>query len=82
MTTLTTLTTLGNKMDTHFASVADAVAYLHDLGWSTVENGANGRIMEDSHGRQVNIYHRGMLDVVIIPLDMCNMMAVKSLIHK
>ena len=82
MTTLTTLTTLGNKMDTHFASVAEAVAYLHDLGWSTVENGANGRIMEDSRGRQVNIYHRGMLDVVIIPLDMCNMMAVKSLIHK
>jgi len=69
-------------MDTHFASVAEAVAYLHDLGWSTVENGANGRIMEDSRGRQVNIYHRGMLDVVIIPLDMCNMMAVKSLIHK
>jgi len=61
-------------MDTHFASVAEAAWYLHDLGFSTVEstveNGANGRIMEDSRGRQVNIYHRGMLDVVIIPLDM------------
>ena len=56
-------------MDTHFASVAEAVAYLHDLGFSTVENGANGRIMEDSRGRQVNLYHRGLLDVVIIPLD-------------
>ena len=70
-------------MDTHFASVAEAVAYLTELGWSTVENGANGRIMEDLRGkRRVNIYHRGLLDVVVIPLDMCNMMAVKPLIHK
>ena len=65
---MTTLTTQGNKMKTHFASVAEAVSYMHDLGWTTVENGAIGRIMEDSRGRQVHIYHRWMLDVVIIPL--------------
>ena len=56
-------------MITHVTSVAEAVAYMHDLGFSTVENGANGRIMEDSRGRQVNLYHRGLLDVVVIPLD-------------
>jgi hypothetical protein len=56
-------------MDTHFASVAEAVAYLHDLGFSTVITGANGRIMKDSQGRNVLIKHNGLLDVVIIPLD-------------
>ena len=55
-------------MITHFASVAEAVSYMVDLGWRTVENVADGRIMEDSRGRQVNVYRRDMLDIVIVPL--------------
>jgi hypothetical protein len=55
-------------MKTHFASIAEAVSYMVDLGWTTVENGANGRIMEDYWGRRVKIYQRCLLDVEIAPL--------------
>jgi hypothetical protein len=55
------------KMKTHFASVAEAAAYMYDLGFSTVEHISNGRIMEDSRGRRVRVYHKGFLDVEIIP---------------
>jgi len=55
-------------MITHFASIAEAVSYMVDLGWTTVENGAYGRIMEDYWGHRVNIYYRDMLDVEIAPL--------------
>jgi len=62
---MTTLTTQGNKMITHFASVAEAVSYMVDLGWTTVKNDADGRIMEDYWGRRVNVYQRDLLDVEI-----------------
>ena len=65
---MTTLTTQGNKMKTHFASIAEAVSYMVDLGWTTVENVADGRIMEDYWGRRVKIYKRCLLDVEIAPL--------------
>ena len=55
-------------MITHFASIAEAVSYMVDLGWTTVENIANGRIMEDYWGRRVKIYQRDLLDVEIAPL--------------
>lgn len=55
-------------MKTHFASIAEAVSYMVDLGWTTVENVADGRIMEDYWGRRVKIYKRCLLDVEIAPL--------------
>jgi len=56
-------------MITHFASVAEAAAYMYNLGWSTVEFVIGGRIMEDDHGRRVKVIHKGLLDVEILPLD-------------
>jgi hypothetical protein len=55
-------------MITHFASIAEAVSYMVDLGWTTVKNDADGRIMEDYWGRRVKIYQRDLLDVEIAPL--------------
>ena len=55
-------------MITHFASIAEAVSYMVDLGWTTVKNDADGRIMEDYWGWRVKIYQRDLLDVEIAPL--------------
>ena len=49
---------------TQYASVAEAVAAFHNLGYRTVAQQGNTRRMTDGLGNSVTIEKRGFLDVV------------------